>query len=239
MHQMIELHPRPDALSGLGLPAIPYPVALQTFQAAVANDGELPLADMLHGLQLRAARPGADWQRMEPAMARLAELLAPDDPRESIIAQGEDWWLELGPVEPEEADALALQRGDALLAAIAPREDGRLRVAAYRPLDGRALEILLALASVPGASAEATDPRTCWERAQEAASGTGPHASALDGLARLSRGQPADADLAPRKPACVVAEIGTFHMLHRAQGAERRIARPWARRPATPRRAMA
>ena len=72
---MIELHPQPDALGVLGLPAIPYPVALPVFQAAVANDGELPLADMLHGLQLRAAH-GADWQRLEAAMERLSELIA-------------------------------------------------------------------------------------------------------------------------------------------------------------------
>ncbi|GGK10047.1 hypothetical protein [Luteimonas terricola] len=212
MQSMIELHPKPDALHGLGLPAIPYPVALPAFQAAVANDGELPLADMLHGLQLRAADAAADWQRMEPAMARLAELLAPDDARESVTAAADDWWLEVGPVDLDQGGTLTLQRGHALLAAIAPREDGRLRVAAYRPLDSRTLEILLALAVLPASSPDAADARTCWERAQEAAAGGDPHAPSREGLTWLSQRAPT-----PRKPACVLAEIRTFHTLHRAR----------------------
>src|SRR5690606_34715683 len=94
MHQMIELHPRPDALDLLGLPAIPYPVALPAFQSAVANDGDLPLVDMLRGLQRRAAAPDADWQRLAPAMARLAELIAGDDASASnsrVRAGGWNW----------------------------------------------------------------------------------------------------------------------------------------------------
>src|SRR5690606_31133801 len=118
MHQMIELHPRPDALDLLGLPAIPYPVALPAFQSAVANDGELPLVDMLRGLQRRAAAPDADWQRLAPAMARLAELIAGDDARERIELAGEGWWLELAGAGMD-APALTLQRDGVVLAAIA------------------------------------------------------------------------------------------------------------------------
>jgi hypothetical protein len=232
MHSMIELHPTPDALDGLGLPAIPYPVALPAFQAAVANDGELPLADMLHGLQLRAAAPGADWQRMEPAMARLAELLASDDPRECITAAGGDWWIEVGPVDLEAGGIVTLQRGQTLLAAIAPREDGRLRVAAYRPLDGRALEIMQALAKMPEPAPDATDRPTCWQRARAASTrGLGHDPGQQDDLTGLSWWSAglgighdggelpdwrAQAALVPRRPACVVAEIGTFDMLRGA-----------------------
>ena len=225
MQSMIELHPKPDALHGLGLPAIPYPVALPAFQAAVANDGELPLADMLHGLQRRAAAPTADWRRLEPAMARLAELLASDDARESITTGGAGWWLELGPIDPGRNDILVLQRGPDLVAAIAPREDGRLRVAAYRPLDGHALETLLALAVLPAPPNDSADAPTCWERALHAAAASGPDAAPgapLTRLLRCSPGQDSAAAGGPpvpgaRKPACVLAEIETFHMLRRAR----------------------
>jgi len=223
MHSMIELHPEPGALHGLGLPAIPYPVALPAFQAAVANDGELPLADMLRGLQRRAADATVPWQRLEPAMARLAELLAPDDPAGILTAEGPDWWLEVGPVDLG-GDIVTLQRGDALLAAIAPRDDGRLRVAAYRPLDARAIEALLALAhggrQLPGQKR----PHGHWERARDAAASSRPRANAgsLSHLVRWPSGLGighggqdvpewrALAVLEARRPACVVAEINTF-----------------------------
>ncbi|MGY0650375.1 hypothetical protein ACW7GZ_00670 [Luteimonas sp. A537] len=210
MHQMIELHPTADALTGLGLPAIPYPVALPAFQAAVANDGELPLADMLHGLQLRAARETADWQAMEPAMARLAELLAPDDAGECLAAEGAGWWIEIGPVDLGGA-VVALQRDDALLAAIAQRADGRLRMAAYRPLDGHSIELLVGLArgdvqladvplhaageaGLPGLSRWSADP------------GSGPGLETQPAW----RTQPA---LAARRPAFVLAEIESWDLL--------------------------
>ncbi|MEN1970813.1 hypothetical protein WCE34_00485 [Luteimonas sp. MJ204] len=210
MHQMIELHPPADALTGLGLPSIPYPVALPAFQAAVANDGELPLADMLHGLQLRAAREAADWQAMEPAMARLAELLAPDDADECLAAEGADWWIEIGPVDLGGA-VVALQRDDALLAAITQRPDGRLRMAAYRPLDGRSIELLVGLARggvaladlrLPAAAESGLPGLSRWS----ADAGSGPDADTQPPW----RTQPA---LAARRPAFVLAEIGSWELL--------------------------
>jgi hypothetical protein len=225
MHSMIELHPRRDALVGLGLPAIPYPVALPAFKAAVANDGELPLADMLHGLQLRAADPKADWRRMEPAMARLAELLAPDDARESVTAEGGDWWIEVGPLDLT-GEVIALQRDDTLLAAITARADGRLRMAAWRSLDGHAIGLLLAMAR-SGPTPGTPDQRTAWQCARDAATAAEQPTADAKGLTCLSWWNPgpgngagggevsgwrAQADQPVRRPACVAAEIGTFHM---------------------------
>lgn len=225
MHQMIELHPRADALDMLGLPSIPYPVALPAFQAAVANDGELPLADMLHGLQLRAAE-AADWQRLEPAMTRLAELLAAEDARETVSTRGDDWWLEIGPVDLD-GELIALQRGHSLLAALVDRGDGRLRVAAWHPLDAHAMELLTALAVVPAARDDLGDPPSSWQRAREAAVGCchddrpGDQGRSLlsywcDGIAADGDGVPPEwrgqAAQPPRRPACVAAEIETWQL---------------------------
>lgn len=209
MHPMIELHPKADALHGLGLPPIPYPVALPAFQAAVANDGELPLADMLHGLQLRAAAAGAHWQRLEPAMARLAELLAPDDPRPVLTAQGEDWRLDIGPVDLDAA-VVAVQRDDALLAAAAARADGRLRVAAYRPLDARAIGLLLALARAPAVTGGTADTAGSDGLASLV---HWPGGLGVDAAGREHPHWHAQRGATARSPACVVAELGTFHML--------------------------
>lgn len=196
MHQMIELHPKPDALDVLGLPAIPYPVALPVFQAAVANDGEPPLADMLLGLQLRAADPRVDWQRMEPAMARLAELLAGDDMRERIAIECAPW-LEVAPVDPDHA-TLALVRGDLTLAALS-FDGGRWQVAACRPLDGGALRLLYAL---PRDAMVAGSPARCAHVDHPAEPGT-------SCIVRWSPGYAAET-AATRRAACVAAEIRTF-----------------------------
>ena len=227
MQQMIELHPRADALDVLGLPAIPYPVALPVFQAAVANDGALPLADMLHGLQVRATDTAA-WERLEPAMARLAELLAPDDARDIVTTRGDDWWLEIGTVDLE-GELVAIHRGQSLLAAISDRGDGRLRVAAWRPLDADAIRLLVSLAFVPATAAGAADARSSWERALDASAGRGQQVADGEGRACLAywRQGPgsgddgdvladwrAQAESQPRRPACVAAEIGTWYTLH-------------------------
>lgn len=203
MQQMIELHPKPDALDVLGLPAIPYPVALPVFQAAVANDGEPPLADMLLGLQLRAADAGVDGQRMEPAMARLAELLAGDDMRERIPLDCAPW-LEVAPVDAKDG-VLALVRGELLLAVLA-FDQGRWQVAAWRPLDAGALRLLQQL---PRDGATAGSPATCAD------------ADPQDpGATRLVRWSSDLADDAPatRRAACIAAEIRTFVRLRGAAG---------------------
>ena len=82
---------------------------------------------MLHGLQVTTRDGSTDWKRYEPAMSRLAELLAPDDGRDVISAAGDHWWVEVGPVDLGDK-LVTVQRGDDLIAAIAPRDDGRLRV---------------------------------------------------------------------------------------------------------------
>ncbi|MBJ6982759.1 hypothetical protein [Luteimonas sp. MC1572] len=214
MQPMIELHPRADALRGLGLPAIPYPVALPAFKAAVANDGALPLADMLHGLQLRAAHANANHDRLEPAMARLAELLAADDGGDVTIAAGDHWWLEVGPVDLD-GPVVTVQRGDSLLAALTPRSDGRLRVAAYRPLDARAAGLLLAFAAGNG-----------WQRALDAAAGVGQRFAGIEGAAYIAYWEGgigigpdgsalpewhAQRTLPARRAAHVAAELDTCH----------------------------
>ena len=176
MHQMIELHPKPDALRGLGLPAIPYPVGLQVFQAAVSNDGELPLAEMLHGLQLRAAVPGCRWQPLVPAMTRLAELLAGDGDGTCTAAEGDGWWLDLGPVDLR-GPVVTLRRDGVLVAVLADRGDGRLRVATWQPLDARSADLLMASGTgAPAGDADGSGQPAgadCWKRLRTAAAAPG------------------------------------------------------------------
>ena len=95
-----------------------------------------------------AAGHTADWEALELALDRLAELIAPDDHRTVVSAAGDSWWLEIGPVDLD-GPIVTIQRGDQLIAAIGSREDGRLRVAAYRPLDAKAADYLISLSLLP------------------------------------------------------------------------------------------
>lgn len=140
MQNWVELHLKPATLKRYGLPDIPYGITQTDLQAMISGEGDLPLAVLLHGLQQRSRDGGVQWQEVEAAMDRIAELLAPDDEREVITAAGDHWWLEIGPLDLN-TKLVTIQRGDALIAAITPRNDGRLRVAVFRPLDAKSAEI--------------------------------------------------------------------------------------------------
>lgn len=136
MANWVDFRLKPEALARYDLPDIAYPIPADAFHALLDDGGDLPLAVMLDGLQRRARDGGAASQAMEHALECLATLLAPDDDRETVTAARERWWLEIGPVDPD-GKLVTIQRGDCLIAAIAGREDGRLRVAVFRPLDAK------------------------------------------------------------------------------------------------------
>jgi hypothetical protein len=214
------------ALEQLGLPDIDYPVPSELVEQALASDGELPLAEMLFGLQLHSRQGATDWQALEPAMARLAELMAPEgDDRPLVDAAGETWWLEIGPVDLSE-EIVTIQRREELVAAIAPRDDGRLRVAAYRPLDAKSAEYLIGLALRPHPEHGVCMRANNWEYARDGSFGMGNHYAYDRGEAHLSYwekgiGYTRDGEevphwlakrgLAPRTPAHVAMELGVHY----------------------------
>jgi hypothetical protein len=121
-----DIHLNANALAQYGLPDVAYPVPTGHIDAALA-DGILPFAAMLYGLQQRGCSGDADWKQSEPAMARLAELLAPIDDRAVVTATGDDWWLELGPVDLSQT-IVTIQRDGCLVVAISRTSNGRLRI---------------------------------------------------------------------------------------------------------------
>ncbi|MGZ0168436.1 MAG: hypothetical protein ACKVHE_02670 [Planctomycetales bacterium] len=185
MQNFAELHFKPESLELYGLPDIPYPVPSLDLQSALLDDGELPLSMMLHGLQQRGRDGEAQWQQIEPAMERLAELLAPEDPRESISVAGEDWWLEVGPVDLT-AKLVTIQRSDVLIAAITARDDGRLRVGVFRPLDAKSAKYLIGLGQVPHPEHGVCMRDNNWEYALDCSAGNGNFYAADRGEAYLS-----------------------------------------------------
>lgn len=228
MQGFAELRFKPEMLAEYGLPDIPYPISTADFELAIQDDGHLPLAVMLYGLQQQSREGSANWRETEPALQRLAELLAPDDSRDVLSAEGEDWWLEIGPVDISVEEMVTIQRDGALIAAIVPRRDGRLRVAAYRPLDAKSLAYLIALSHKPHPVHGVSMRENNWEYALDSSAANGNHYASAEGLAYLSYWKNglgishdgsilpdwrAQIDLVPRPLTCVVAELGVYYML--------------------------
>lgn len=170
---MIEFRFKPDALDLYGLPDIPYPLPTETLQKIIEQDGTIPFADMLHGLQQRSSNCNADWQKLEPSLDRLAELLTRYDDRQVISAAGRDWWIEIGRVEFNQP-LVTIQRQDQFVAVLCKRDDGRLRLTTFRPLDGKSASSIISL----GFHSSHADGTICmrpnnWEYALDCSAGIG------------------------------------------------------------------
>jgi hypothetical protein len=185
MQHSTEIRLKPETLARYGLPDIPYLVPAACLKPALPANGELPLAEMLYGLQRHSANEAAEWQQLEPAMDRLAELLAPDDARDVMSVASDHWWLEVGPVDLG-GKLVTIQRGDALIAAITARDDGRLRVAVFRPLDAKSAEYLIGLGQVPHPEHGVCMRENNWEYALDCSAGSGNYYAADRGEAYLS-----------------------------------------------------
>lgn len=226
MQNFVELCLKPATLALYGLPDIPYPLSVADLSVTL-DDGNLPLATMLYGLQLHSRDGETEWQQIEPAMDRLAELLAPDDAHDVLSAAGDHWWLEVGPVDLD-AKLVTIQRGGALVAAITAREDGRLRVAAFRPMDAKSAGYLIGLGQVPHPEHGVCMRENNWEYALDCSAGRGNYYAADRGEAYLSCWEKGlgiswddsevhewrkQLDLIPRPAIRVVTELGVYYSL--------------------------
>lgn len=224
---IVELRLKPETLDRYSLPDILYPMSLESFDAALGGEAELDFGQMLYQLQKRSRQGDVHWQQLEPAMGRLAQLVAPDDPRPVLSATGENWWLEVGPVDLN-GPIVTVQRGNVLIAAMTATEEGRLRVASYRPLDGKSANYLLNLGLKPYLEYGVCMRANNWEYALDCSAGSGNFYAAERGEAYLSYWQSgignipdssqdphwlAMKTLTSRAASVTVAELGIQHSL--------------------------
>lgn len=228
MTSTVDIQLKAEALQRHGLPDITYPIPVIYLEQLLSDGGELPLGLLLHGLQQKSQAGNADWQKLEPAMTRLAELLAPaDDQREALVAMGDNWWLEIGSVDLL-GKIVTIQRQSCLVAAIAPREDGRLRIAVFRPLDAKSAEYLLSLSQNPDPVHGVCMRENNWEYALDCSAGMGNTYAAEAGEAYLSYWEKglgiswdgselpewrAQLRQTPRRPALAAIELGIHYTI--------------------------
>ncbi|MEN8133244.1 MAG: hypothetical protein ABFS45_24325 [Pseudomonadota bacterium] len=168
MPRFVELKLKADVLQQHQLPDISYPVPLSELFGILGAGGDLPFAYMLYWLQEHSAGGGSAWRTLEPAMHRLAEFTAPKDAHATATVRGEDWFMELRPVDLE-GPLVTIQRQDHLLAALQPRTDGTLACSVYRPLDAKSIRYLIGLSHVPGPDGNVCMRPNNWEYALDQA----------------------------------------------------------------------
>lgn len=184
MPNSTDLHLPAVVLARYGLPDIAYPAPTEV-RNTIAEGDDLPVPALLYALQQRTGAAGKDWQQFEAALDRLAALLNADDGPEIVAVPGSHWWLELGPVDLNDK-VITIQRDDTLIAAIAPRSDGRLRVSTFRPLDGKSLAFLTGLARHPHPDGTVCLRENNWEYALDCSASIGNQYGAEQGEAYLS-----------------------------------------------------
>ena len=222
---VIDLRLKPATLAHYNLPDILYPMSLDTFEGTISDDGGWPFASMLFHLQQRSGKGNTNWTHLEPAMDRLAQILWPYDPRPVLSATGDDWWVELGPVDLC-SKIVTIQRGESLIAAISPTTNGRLRVSTFRPLDAKSARYIINMAHKPDPEHGVYMRENNWEYALDCSAGNGNFYAFDRGEAYLSYwehgiGLMADRTidrhwfvmrhLAGRAPAFTVAELGVHY----------------------------
>lgn len=185
MDNFIEIQLKPQTLQRYGLPDIPYPITIDDLQTSLDDDDSPPFGTLLYNLQLRSQYDCPHWRELEPAMAHLAQLLAPEAHHEILAVAGDNWWLELGPVNLD-TKIVTVQRENLLIAAINPTKDGRLRIATYRPLDANSASRLIGLSHNPDPEYGICHRENNWEYALDCSVGTGNLYTFLAGNAHLS-----------------------------------------------------
>lgn len=184
MQKLAEIRLQPEVLAQYELPDLPYPIYAADAASALGHPAHPWLAAMLHGLQQESAA-SADWQALDPAKDRLAQLLTAGEWGGLAISEGESWWLELGPVDLG-GTLVTIQRAGQLIAAMESREDGRLRVAVFRPLDVASAAKLIALGQRPHPEHGVCMREDNWEYALDCAAANGNAYAAEQGEAYLS-----------------------------------------------------
>ncbi len=224
---MVSIRFTADVLDEHDLPDMPYPVREEAMKASVEKQGELPWAEVLYGLQATLSQGRSPWQRLQPAMATLASLIAPKDELVLVASQGDSWRLEIGQVDLND-EIVTIQRGDELLCAITNRGDGKLLISGYRPLDAKSIHYLLTLAGKPTDDGKINGYENNWMFAEYAAGAQDNETAAKAGEAYLAYwgkglGQTADgkalpvwyqqAKLSVRRASEVAAELGVYYQL--------------------------
>lgn len=135
------------------------------------EDEGVPEELQLMWFQRWTAQAQDHWLSFEEFLAK-SEDDFPDSEQPSSELSGENWWFEVGAVDLTK-QLITVQRDNLLLAAICATEGGQLRVAAYRPLDTRSIELITGMSQRPHPIQGVCMRENNWQYALDCAAGNG------------------------------------------------------------------
>ena len=227
MEKLVEMHWKKEMLERFGLPNIGYPVPIDAIAEVLSAEGDIDLSYMLYWLQEFCSQHPDRWPDMEPAMRRLAELLAPVDHSELIPVEGDFWFLRVGAVDLD-GYVVTIQRREELIAAMMPHDDKTLILSVYHPLDAQSVLAILNLSRKPHPEHGVVMRENNWEYALDAcAQGTAALYASLKGgryLSHWAQGVGVSHDgtttefysqreLTPMLPPQVAVQLGVYYQL--------------------------
>lgn len=183
MDEFITIKLNESFLEQYDLPDILYPIPTSRFEKIVES-GELPFNLILYFLQEYGGSL-SEWQSIEPAIHKLTILIAPSENHSYVNVNGDNWFIVCREVDLAQ-EIVTIQRGDHLIAAIRPLPDGRLVCSAYRPLDAKSAEYLIALSALPHPDHGVCMRENNWEYALDCSAGMGNMYASERGEAYLS-----------------------------------------------------
>lgn len=146
MTKFAKMRWKPEKLKTRGLPDCDYPIPADLLPEIIIS-GEMILPEyLLCWMQAYSSTLSEGWNELEPPMSALIEILAHDHTKMEMSVEGDDWALQLGPVDLTKK-IVTIQRGGRVLAALNPLEDESLRLSIYAPLDADSLKRLYIMSS--------------------------------------------------------------------------------------------
>src|SRR5690554_5173056 len=107
------------------------------------------------------------------------------EPSGAGVVSCDQWWMEVGSVDLD-GEVVTIQKGNDLLAALSPRDDGRLRIVVFHPLDSKSLDYLTEVSRVPHPEYGVCMRANNWEYALDCSASSGNAYAADRGEAYLS-----------------------------------------------------
>lgn len=137
-----------DFLTKNQLPCISYPIPFDDIKGILETGGNIEFAELLFYLQQYSACLKEGWEDLEPAMLRLAEILAREDDNPVGDIYTPDFYLHVQQHDLS-SEIITVIRRDKVLAAILPGHDFTMSISAFHPFDARTINTLMAIAKRP------------------------------------------------------------------------------------------
>lgn len=168
MDEYIQLELKSDFLKKHNLPNVHYPIPTSSLQYVLNSGGNIDLHSLLFWFQCYSSSLKNEWKEIEPALLRLAQILATknDDSVGDIYTP--DFYLHIKQMDISQ-ELITISRKDKVLVAIQPHLNLTISIAVFYPLDAKTISLLIDLGKCPHPQYGVSMRKNNWEYALDVA----------------------------------------------------------------------